>query len=68
MTFLASSVVLIPCSDGNMRDIWGYIVFFLGSTLHELMDMYNKNMDGITLTFSLQANPYILVLHVIRKN
>lgn len=59
---------LIPCSDGNMRDIWGYIVFFLGSTLHELMDMYNKNMDGITLTFSLQANPYILVLHVIRKN
>ena len=59
---------LIPCSDGTMRNIWDYIVFFLGSTLHELMDVYNTNMDGITLTFSLQANPYILVLHVIRKN
>ena len=59
---------LIPCSDGTVRDIWGYIVFFLGSTLQELMDVYNTNMDGITLTSSLQANPYILVLHVIRKN
>ena len=59
---------LIPCSDGIMRNIWDYIVFFLGSTLQELMDVYNTNMDGITLTSSLQANPYILVLHVIRKN
>lgn len=55
---------LIPCSDGTMRNIWDYIAFFLGSTIQELMDVYNKNMDGVTLTFSLQANPYILVLHV----
>jgi hypothetical protein len=55
---------LIPCSDGTMRNIWDYIAFFLGSTLQELMDVYNKNIDGVTLTFSLQANPYILVLHV----
>lgn len=58
---------LINCSDGVMRNIWDYIVFFLGSTLQELMDSYHTNVDGITLTYSVQANPYIVVLHATRS-
>jgi hypothetical protein len=56
----------IRCSDGAVRNIWDYIVFCLGSTLQELMDYYHKSLNGITLTYSLQANPYIVVLHVSR--
>lgn len=57
----------IRCSDGALRNIWDYIAFCLGSTLQELMDYYHKNLNGITLTYSLQANPYIVVLHVSRN-
>jgi hypothetical protein len=57
---------LIRCSDGGLRNIWDYIVFFLGMSLQELMDSYT-NLDGITLTYSVKANPYIVVLHVNRS-
>lgn len=58
---------LIPCSDGTLRNIWDYIPFCLGSSISELIQSYEAKLHGISLSFSLQANPYILVIHVTKN-
>jgi len=58
---------LIRCSDGGLRNIWEYIEFFLGSSMQSVIDEIHAKLDGITLTYSVQANPYIVVLHATRK-
>lgn len=57
----------IPCSDGVLRNIWDYIPFCLGMSIGELLQSYEAKLYGISLAYSLQANPYILVIHVTKK-
>jgi hypothetical protein len=57
----------IPCSDGILRTIWDYIPFCLGTSIGELLQTYEAKLYGISLAYSLQANPYILVIHVTKK-
>lgn len=57
----------IPCSDGVLRNIWDYIPFCLGMPIGELLQSYEAKLYGISLSYSLQANPYILVIHVTKK-
>jgi hypothetical protein len=57
----------IPCSDGSLRTIWDYIPFCLGMSIGELLQSYEAKLYGISLAYSLQANPYILVIHVTKK-
>lgn len=58
---------LIPCSDGILRNIWEYIPFCLGTPIGELLQSYEAKLYGIALTYSLQENPYILVIHVTKN-
>jgi hypothetical protein len=58
---------MIPCSDGSLRTIWDYIPFCLGMSIGELLQSYEAKLYGISLAYSLQANPYILVIHVTKK-
>lgn len=55
-----------PCSDGNSRTIWDYIPFFLGTSINDWLANYQTKMNGITLSFSVNSNPYVLNLHVSR--
>jgi hypothetical protein len=57
----------IPCSDGVLRNIWDYIPFCLGMPIGELLQSYEAKLYGISLAYSLQSNPYILVIHVTKK-
>lgn len=57
----------ISCSDGMLRNIWEYIPFCLGTQIGELLQSYEEKLYGISLSYSLQANPYILVIHVTKK-
>jgi hypothetical protein len=54
------------CSDGIVRDVWGYIPFILGSSIQNLVQSYQMKMKGIALSYSVQINPITLVLHVSR--
>ena len=63
----SETATAIPCSDGMIRTIWDYIPFCLGTQIGELLESYQGKLHGISLTFSLQANPYILVIHVTKK-
>ena len=56
----------LSCSDGNSRNIWDYIPFFLGKSVSELFESYQAQIHGITLTYSLQASPFIMNMHVTR--
>lgn len=58
---------VIRCSDGNLRNIWEYISFILNSSLQEFIQLYEKNLSGIRLSYSIQKNPYILVIHVTKQ-
>jgi len=52
------------CSDGTPRGIWDYIPFCLGTSIQDLVDSYQAQLYGMTLSFSLSGAPYILNLHV----
>jgi hypothetical protein len=58
---------IIRCSDGNLRNIWEYISFILNSSIQEFIQLYEKNLGGIRLSYSIQKNPYIFVIHVTRQ-
>ena len=74
-SFLAYSfpVILPPsfnsfynCSDGISKNIWDYIPYCMGSSIVDWMNEYQTKVNGITLSFSISTNPYILNLHVSR--
>ena len=54
------------CSDGVARGIWDYVPFCLGTSIQTLVDGYQAQIQGINLSFSLSASPYVLNLHVTK--
>jgi hypothetical protein len=52
------------CSDGTPRGIWEYIPFCLGTSIQDLVDSYQTQLYGMTLSFSLRGASYILNFHV----
>jgi hypothetical protein len=57
----------IRCSDGNLRNIWDYISFILNSSIEDFIQSYEVNLSGISLSYSIQKNPYILLIHVTKQ-
>lgn len=57
---------LYSCSDGTPRSIWDYIPFFLNKSIQDWLADYQAKVSGITLTFSINADPYVLNIHVTR--
>lgn len=55
------------CSDGVLRDIWDYIVFILGSSVQNMLDMHELNLQGIKLGFSVKTSPITLGIHALRS-
>ena len=55
------------CSDGVSRNIWDWIVFVLGCDIQTYIEIIEKHLLGIKLTFSLQEQPSIVLrLHAIQ--
>jgi len=52
------------CSDGVFRDVWEYIPFILGMSIHELVSSFQGKLKGMTLSYSVEINPTTLNLHV----
>ena len=59
---------LYSCSDGNHKNIWDYIPYCLGMSIQELITGYQTKVSGIALSFSVNADPYVLNIHVTRSN
>jgi len=57
---------LYMCSDGNPKTIWDYIPYCIGFSINDWMSLYQQKVNGITLSFSVGQNPYVLNLHVTR--
>jgi hypothetical protein len=55
------------CSDGNPKNIWDYIPYCLGMSIQDWLTSYQSKVSGITLSFSVNANPYVLNIHVSRS-
>lgn len=55
------------CSDGNPKNIWDYIPYCLGMSIQDWLNSYQAKVSGITLSFSVNANPYVLNIHVTRN-
>ena len=58
---------LYLCSDGNPKNIWDYIPFCLNMSIAEWLSAYQAKVNGITLSFSVNENPYIINIHVTRS-
>lgn len=58
---------LYLCSDGNPKNIWDYIPFCLNMSIPEWLSAYQAKVNGITLSFSVNENPYIINIHVTRS-
>ena len=52
------------CSDGVFRDVWEYIPFILGMSIHEVVTSFQVKLKGMTLSYSVEVNPTTLNLHV----
>jgi hypothetical protein len=57
---------LYSCSDGTPRSIWDYIPFFLNKSIQDWLAAYQTKVSGINLTFSINADPYVINIHVTR--
>ena len=55
---------MYPCSDGKPRNIWDYIPFCLGNPLDAWLMTYQGQVAGIKLSFSINAEPYNINVHV----
>lgn len=58
---------LYSCSDGNPKNIWDYIPYCLGMSIQDWLISYQQKVNGITLSFSVNADPYVLNIHVTRS-
>jgi len=58
---------LYSCSDGNPKNIWDYIPYCLNMSIQDWLIRYQEKVSGITLSFSINADPYILNIHVTRS-
>jgi hypothetical protein len=58
---------LYSCSDGNPKSIWDYIPYCLGMSIQDWLIAYQQKVNGITLSFSVNADPYVLNIHVTRS-
>jgi len=58
---------LYSCSDGNPKNIWDYIPYCLNMSIQDWLSGYQAKVSGITLSFSINADPYILNIHVTRS-
>jgi hypothetical protein len=58
---------LYSCSDGNPKNIWDYIPYCLGMSIQDWLTGYQAKVSGITLSFSINADPYVLNIHVTRS-
>ena len=58
---------LYSCSDGNPKSIWEYIPYCLNMSIQDLISHYQAKVNGITLSFSVNADPYVLNIHVTRN-
>jgi len=58
---------LYSCSDGNPKSIWDYIPFCLNMSIQDWLLRYQEKVSGITLSFSINADPYVLNIHVTRS-
>jgi hypothetical protein len=54
------------CSDGNPKNIWDYIPFCLNLSLQDWLTTYQQKVNGMTLSFSINENPYVVNIHVSR--
>jgi len=59
---------LYSCGDGNPKNIWDYIPYCLGMPIQDWITGYQAKVSGITLSFSVNADPYVLNIHVTRSN
>jgi hypothetical protein len=57
---------LYNCSCGNPKNIWDYITYCMGSSIPEWISVYQSKVSGITLSFSVNTNPYFINIHVSR--
>jgi len=60
------SAGLYPCSDGNPKNIWDYIPYCLKTSIPDWLSGYQAKVSGITLSFSVNADPYYINIHVTR--
>ena len=58
---------LYSCSDGNPKNIWDYIPYCLGMSIQDWITGYQAKVNGITLSFSVNADPYVINIHVTRS-
>jgi len=58
---------LYSCSDGNPKNIWDYIPYCLNMSIQDWLTRYQAKVSGITLSFSVNADPYVLNIHVTRN-
>lgn len=58
---------LYTCSDGNPKTIWDYIPYCIGYSINDWLSLYQEKVNGITLAYSVNQNPYTLNIHVTRK-
>lgn len=61
-----NSAGLYPCTDGNPKNIWDYITYCLKTSIKEWLSAYQAKVSGITLSFSVNADPYYINIHVTR--
>jgi hypothetical protein len=57
---------LYSCSDGNPKNIWDYIPYCLGMSIQDWVSAYQAKVNGINLSFSVNAQPYVINIHVTR--
>jgi hypothetical protein len=62
------SAGLYPCSDGNPKNIWDYIPYCLKMSIPDWLSRYQAKVSGITLSFSVNADPYYINIHVTRSS
>jgi hypothetical protein len=58
---------LYSCSDGNPKNIWDYIPYCLNMSIQDWISHYQAKVNGITLSFSVNADPYVINIHVTRS-
>ena len=52
------------CSDGTARSFTDYVPFCLGTSIQTLVDGYQAQLYGMTLSYALNESPYSLLLNV----
>jgi hypothetical protein len=53
------------CSDGQVRDLFNYVNYLLGTTLGEKIQLLNSKLPGMQLSYSIQNT--IINMHVSKS-